>query len=207
METENRSNPTFKSDVKMNMNIVKSVLRPWTDKEGNVRYYINDIEMMLNNYRSATDSHLRSYYDWEEMRASGGRVREIIEGNILSKTKVFIDSDGYVNIYGYATAGKGREMKIPELLVKVVRYFYGFCDEETREANRGLIGKSGEESRVGDIVKIVKGRKEVGKVFEVFKITAFSYSRYADPSVYLYAEDGFKVSATNCVIEDVGYSY
>ena len=207
METENRNDSTFRSDVKMNMNIVKSALRPWTDKEGNTRYYINNIEMMLNNYRSATNSHMNSYYDWGEMRASGGRVREIIEGNILSKTKVFIDSEGYVNIYGYATAGRGKEMKIPELLVKAARYFYGYCDEETRENNKKLIGKSGEGSRVGDIVKIVKGRKEVGKVFEVFKITTFSYNRYADPSVYLYAEDGFKVSAGNCVIEDVGYTY
>ena len=162
---------------------------------------------MVSNYRSANDCEMKSYYDIVNMRASAGRVREIIESNILSKTKVFIDSEGYVNIYGYATAGKGKEMKIPELLVKVVRYFYGFCDKDIREANRGLIGKSGEESRIGDIVKIVKGRKEVGKVFEVCKITSYSFSYYANPSVYLYAEDGFKVSASNCVIEDVGYSY
>ena len=198
----------YKSDIKMNMNLVKSALRPWTDKEGSTRYYINGIGTMLYNYRSATDSHLRSFYDWGEMRASGGRVREIIEGNILPKTKMFIDSEGYVHIYGYAVGGQGEAMGLPELLVKAARYFYGFCDEETREANKEqLVGKSGEESRVGDTVKIVKGRKEVGKVFEVFKISTFSYNRYADPSVYLYAEDGFKVSASNCTIEDVGYSY
>lgn len=206
METADRKT-TYKSDVKMNMNLVRSNLKPWTDKEGNIRYYINGIQTMLYNYRSATDSHLRSYYDYDDMHASGGRVREIIEGNILPKTKMFIDSEGYVHIYGYAIVGQGEAMGLPELLVKVARYFYGYCDEETREGHKDLIGKSGEESRVGDTVRIVKGRKEVGKVFEVFKITTYSYSRYADPSVYLYAEDGFKVSASNCTIEDVGYSY
>jgi len=206
METADRKT-TYKSDVKMNMNLVRSNLKPWTDKEGNDRYYVNDLGYLLSKYRSATDSNLKSYYDWGEMRASGGRVREIIEGNILPKTKMFIDSEGYVNIYGYAIAGMGEAMGLPELLVKVARYFYGYCDEETREGHKDLIGKSGSNSRIGDTVRITKGRKEVGKVFEVFKISTFSYSRYADPSVYLYAEDGFKVSANNCTIEDVGYSY
>lgn len=197
----------YVSDTKMNMALVKSKIRPWTDKEGKERYYINNVPYLISDYRSAMNCELYSYYDYELMRASGGRVREIIESNILDKTKVFIDSEGHVNIYGYASTGKGAEMAMPELIVKAVNLAYGFCDEKTREKNKELIGESGERSRVGDTVKIVKGRKEVGKVFEVSRVSTYTFNRYADPSVYLYAEDGFKVSAGNCVIEDVGYSY
>lgn len=197
----------YKSDIKMNMNVVSSIIRPWTDKDGNVRYYINNISTLISDYRAKTDSEVVSYYDFEEMHASGGRVRLIIEGNILSKTKVYVDSEGYVNIHGYAVAGKGAEMQIPELIVNAVNFAYGYCDESVRLENKKLIGKSGEYSRIGDHVKIVKGRKEVGKIFEVSKITRYSFNMYAEPSVYLYAEDGFKVSAKNCIIEDVGYSF
>lgn len=195
------------SDAKMNMALVRSELKPWTDKEGHERYYINDVGHLISEFRIATGTELRSYYDHEMMRASGGRVRQIVEDNILDKTKVFIDSEGHVHIYGYACAGKGEEMAMPELIVKAVNRAYGFCDDATREKNKDLIGKSGECSRVGDIVKIVKGRKDVGKVFEVSKVSTYYFSSYADPSVYLYADDGFKVSAGNCVIEDIGYSY
>lgn len=197
----------FKSDIKLNAKLVKDRICPWTDKEGNQKFYINNIEQILSKYRSAMDCELRAYYDYEEMRASPGRVRQIIEQNILDKTKVYIDSEGYVHIYGYAVAGKGLDMKIPQLIVNALNREYGYCDEETRERNKELIGKSGECSRIGDTVKIVKGRKEVGRVFEVSRITEYHFSRWADPSVYLYADDGFKVSASNCIIEEVGYSY
>lgn len=207
METANKTNSTYRSDVRMNMNLVKSGLKPWTDKEGNVRYYINNLEYLLSNYRTAVGKELRAYYDHVEMHASAGRVKQIVEANILPKTKLFIDSEGVVNIYGWAILGKGKEMGLPELLVTAVRYFYGFCDEKTREGHKDLIGTSGCNSRIGDTVKITKGRKEVGRTFEVARISNYSYSSYADPVVYLYAEDGFKVSADNCVIENVGYSY
>lgn len=197
----------YVSDIKMNMNLVRSNIRPWTDKEGNERYYVNAVSFLISDYRTANDCELRSFYDYEEMRASGGRVRQIIESNILDKTKVFIDSEGYVHIYGYAVAGKGADMGMPELIVKAVNLRYGYCDEATRETHRDLVGQSGEYSRVGDTVKVVKGRKEVGKVFEVATVSRFSFSSYRSPSVYLYADDGFKVSAGNCVIEDVGYSF
>ena len=197
----------FKSDIKMNMKLVESGLRPWTDKEGNIRFYVNNVSDLIDDYRDATGHSFDTSYDFVNMRASPGRVREIIESNILEKTKVFIDSEGYIHIYGYATAGKGAEMRIPQMIVRAVNKVYGFCDDETREKNKALIGQSGRESRVGDTVKVIKGRKEVGKVFEVSKLSSYSFSSYADPSVYLYADDGFKVSADNCVIEDVGYSY
>lgn len=197
----------FVSDIKMNMNLVRSNIRPWTDKEGNERFYVNNLSSLISDYRTANNCELRAYYDETEMRASGGRVRQIIESNILDKTKAFIDSDGCVHIYGYAVAGKGADMRMPELIVNAINFKYGYCDEATREKHKDLIGQSGDYSRVGDRVRIVKGRKEVGKVFEVATVSRFSFSSYRSPSVYLYADDGFKVSAGNCVIEDVGYSY
>ena len=71
----------FVSDIKMNMNLVRSNIRPWTDKEGNERYYVNAVSALISDYRTANDCELRSYYDEVEMRASGGRVRQIIESN------------------------------------------------------------------------------------------------------------------------------
>lgn len=197
----------YVSDIKMNMNLVRSAILPWKDKEGNERFYINNVEYLISDYRRATNTELRSYYNWDEMRASGGRVREIIEGNIMPKTKVYVDAKGHVHIYGYAASGVGADIGMPQLITKAVNFVYGYCDEGTRENNKKLIGKSGRESRVGDTVKIVKGRKEVGKVFEVSSVSKYLYNRWADPSVYLFAEDGFKVSGDNCEIVDVGYSF
>lgn len=214
-------NTDFVGTQKLNMDAVRSDLKPWIAKDGSVRYYVNCIELVIADYREATGRDLRSYYDWSEMRASAGRVRSIIEGNILPKTKVFIDDEGLVHIYGWAIVGQGLAMGLPSLIEKALNRKYGFCSEEERQArvekilkshNRqldsyGKIYSDGDEAKIGDSVEIFKGRKEVGKIFKVTKITHYQYNRWADPSIYLYGEDGFKVNAENCIIRSVGYSY
>ena len=189
------------------MDTVKSCLKPWMDKDGNVRYYVNDIESLIYEYREYNDVELVSYYDYENMRASAGRVRQKIEHNILSKTKIYIDSDGHIIIYGYAIYGKGLDMELPKIIESAVNFKYGFCPENVREKNKKLIGQCGKYARIGDIVEIVKGRKSLGKTFIITKITKYCYSNYSDPSMYLYEDENFKVNAENCIIRDVGYSY
>ena len=185
---------------------VQSELKPWTDRNGNVRYYVNNIEYWIDKYRSATDTHLRSYYDWSEMRASGGRVREIIEGNILPNTKVYIDGEGYIHVYGWAAAGQGARMCLDEYIAKVVTYFLGYVALDDHERiSKDVLGHEGRDADVGDVVEIVKGRKEVGKVFTVAKVTKYHFSQYQSPSVYLYDADGFKVNGDNCKVVEVGY--
>jgi hypothetical protein len=107
----------YVSDMKMNMALVKSKIRPWTDKEGKERYYINNVPYLISDYRSATNCELCSYYDHEMMRASGGRVREIIEqynpscdlevdGGINAETaKLVVEAGANVLVAGSAVYG------------------------------------------------------------------------------------------------------
>lgn len=191
----------------MNMDIVKAELKPWTDKDGNTRYYLNNIASLIGAYRRDTGRELNSYYDHEECRASGGRVRQCIEANIIPKTKAYIDEDGKVHVYGYASAGVGSQMMMPELIENAVNRTYGYCTEEERQQRMDCVGKTAYDVKVGDTVEIVDGRKEVGKTFIVAKVSAYFFSQYREPNTYLYDKDGFKVQAQHCKITDVGYSY
>lgn len=185
---------------------VQSELKPWTDKNGNVRYYVNHIEEWIDEYRDVTDTHLRSYYNWSEMRASGGRVREILEGNILPNTKVYVDSEGFIHVYGWAATGQGARMGLDEYIVKVVDYFFGYISmRDHARISEDILGYSGRHTDVGDVVEVVQGRKEVGKVFTVAKVTKYYFSQYQPPSVYLYDADGFKVNGDNCKVVEVGF--
>lgn len=43
----------YVSETKMDMRKVRSI-RPWTDKEGNERFYIRDVGSLVSEYRHAT---------------------------------------------------------------------------------------------------------------------------------------------------------
>lgn len=184
------------------MNRIKSLFRPWTSKDGEIRYYINDATHLIESEHD--------YYDWGEMRASGGRVWNIIIGNIMPKTKVFIDIDGHLHVYGWACHGQGEAMELPKVIANAVWKEYGIADERVREMRaKKLVGHSAHNqyTDVGDVVKIVRGRKSVGMVFTITRVTYYHYSQYAKPSVYLYDDtQDFKVNAENCEIVDVGFS-
>lgn len=210
----------FVGTLKMNMNSVQSELKSWTAKDGTTRYYINYISELIDDYREATGRELHSYYD-PMTGASAGRVRAIIERNILPHTKAYIDGDGLVHIYGWAIVGQGLGMGLPSLIEKAINWKFGYCTEDERQIrvekilttharwldNYGKMLSDGDEAKIGDSVEIFKGRKEVGKVFTITKISHYQYNRWAKPSIYLYGEDGFKVNAENCYIRSVGYSY
>ena len=189
------------------MAVVMSSIKPWTAPDGSVRYYIDSVSRVLSDYRSAGHDSLAHHgFSFDDDRAGPLRVRECIEANIIPRTKVYIDSEGYVHIYGYAIVGKGAEMGLPATIEKAVLSMYGFCSEEEREARRKDIGFMGTHARVGDTVEITAGRKSVGRVFEVARITEYSYSQYRPSSVYLWDADGFKVQAHNCTLREVGYA-
>lgn len=199
----------YMSSERYDVERIKSYIRPWMDKEGNPRYYV-DVPHLVNAYRDDTDTHLRGHWDYWE-GANGARVRECIEANIIPKTKAYFDGDGFLHVYGYATVGKGEQMGLPEYIEKCASLFYGVASEEERakRAER-LVGKSGfsdsNSPDVGDTVEIFKGRKEVGKTFVIARMTRYSFSVYRPPSIYFHDSEGFKVSADNCRIVDVGNS-
>lgn len=194
------------SDIRMNMDIVISKLRPWTDKEGKVSYV--EVGKIIDECREIRNYDAHSFYDWEDMCASPGRVMECIERNIIPKTKAFIDEDGFVHIYGYALGDMGRRLGLLDEIVESCRHFYGYATEEERQSRKDDIGKSGNKAKVGDIVEIVKGRKQVGYVFEVARTYKYYTSgyRWATEILYLIDRNGFKVNADNCAIADVGYT-
>ena len=180
---------------------IQTALKPWTAPNGTIRYYI-DVESTVYDYREATDSHLHGYYDWEQMRANGDRVRECIEANVLPKTKAYFDIEGKLHIYGYALGPTGDNMRMPQFIAKCAQYFYGFNSEEHSYRIFKNSGKHVNAPIIGDVVRIVKGRKEVGRTFVVAKITQYQYNIYAPTTTYLWASDGFKVNMDNCTFAD-----
>ena len=206
-------------EMKMNMNVVMSDLKSWTAKDGSIRYYVNNIGLLIDDWREYNHCEL-STFKWDEYRASPGRVRECIEANIIPKSKAYIDENGHVHVYGYAVGPMGEQMDLPKLIEKSINLKFGYCSEKERakrmeniiskhEAFEKHIGHevpNGSDAKIGDTVVIMAGRKEVGKRFVITKRSEYHYSQYRRPSIYLY--DGeFKVNADNCRIVDVGYSY
>lgn len=182
---------------------IKTAIKPWTAPNGSIRYYVDTYEL-IDDYRTATDTQLNGYYDWVDMRASPERVKQRIEENIIPKTKTYFDTDGFLHIYGYGVGKQSFAMGLPYYIFQCANYFYGTYDYEhyRRMASRvgqPIVYKSWEKPLIGDMVRVVKGRKKVGYRFTVAKITTYSYSQYAWPSVTLWDAYGFKVNMDNCI--------
>lgn len=199
----------------VDMDRVRAALKPWTAKDGSVRYYINNIGNLLDDSRTARGVERRSYYDWVEMRASYGRVADIIEGHILPNTKTYIDENGFIHVSGWAACGKGHDMGLDTKIIRAVNRVYGIEINKHVYKTRCNALKTQEyyaeypddNAQVGDVVRIVKGRKAVGDIFIITHISKYYptvYSRH--PTVYLHGQDGFKVNADNCELMIIGYS-